>query len=269
MIDIETQKALRDRFNPDGSKLRNLQLKTLEILDAVDAICKRNNIPYWLASGTLIGAVRHGGFIPWDDDLDIEILYSDRKRFVEACIRELPEKYVLQCNDTDHSYCLNILKIRDKNTQIHEMCKLGKDEYPVSYKYNGYFIDIFTVERSCRSLVNLSKIPMKFMLLAKYKWSCSPSVLRMMYLMCSVVYSVLRFLMYLNPSAKYYYHTYGSCFSSRRVKSEMVPTREILFEGKYFSAPNDADMYLKRIYGNYMSLPESAKQKPLHDTAMQ
>lgn len=65
---------LRQRYNPDGSLLRRQQMRMLHILVEVDKICQRHNIRYWLSSGTLIGAVRHGGFIPWDDDLDIEMM---------------------------------------------------------------------------------------------------------------------------------------------------------------------------------------------------
>ena len=70
------QAALRQRFNPDGSLLRRQQMRMLELLIEVDRICKKHNIKYWLGSGTLIGAARHKGFIPWDDDLDIEMLWD-------------------------------------------------------------------------------------------------------------------------------------------------------------------------------------------------
>ena len=60
---------LRKRFNPDGSLLRRQQLRMLELLEVIDVICRKHQIPYWLSSGTLIGAARHKGFIPWDDDL--------------------------------------------------------------------------------------------------------------------------------------------------------------------------------------------------------
>jgi lipopolysaccharide cholinephosphotransferase len=71
------QESLRQRYNPDGSLLRRQQMRMLDILLEVDRICKKNDIPYWLSSGTLIGAMRHDCFIPWDDDLDIEMMRKD------------------------------------------------------------------------------------------------------------------------------------------------------------------------------------------------
>ena len=71
MIEKAMQQELRSLYNPDGSRLRTIQLNLLDILIEFDRICRNNEIPYWLDSGTLIGAARHGGFIPWDDDLDV------------------------------------------------------------------------------------------------------------------------------------------------------------------------------------------------------
>ena len=71
MIEKSLKSELRKRFNPAGSILRRQQMRMLELLGAVDKVCKKHNIPYWLSSGTLIGAARHQGFIPWDDDLEI------------------------------------------------------------------------------------------------------------------------------------------------------------------------------------------------------
>ena len=84
------QDDLRARFNPDGSLLRRQQLRMLDILLEVDKICKKHDIRYWLSSGTLIGAMRHDGFIPWDDDLDIEMLRSDYVRLMKVLPSELP-----------------------------------------------------------------------------------------------------------------------------------------------------------------------------------
>ena len=74
MITDTLQNELRERYNPNGSTLRKQQLRMLEMLQYIDSVCKKHNIRYWLCSGTLLGAVRHGGFIPWDDDVDIEML---------------------------------------------------------------------------------------------------------------------------------------------------------------------------------------------------
>ena len=87
----EMNEELRKRFNPEGSMLRRQQMRMLEILLEVDRICKKHDIPYWLSSGTLIGAMRHDGFIPWDDDLDIEMLRSDYLRLMEVLPKELPD----------------------------------------------------------------------------------------------------------------------------------------------------------------------------------
>ena len=74
---------LRSRFNPEGSLLRRQQNRMTEILIEVDRICKKHHIQYWLSSGTLLGAVRHKGFIPWDDDMDIEMLRTDYERLMK------------------------------------------------------------------------------------------------------------------------------------------------------------------------------------------
>lgn len=83
MIDFKTQEALRAKFNPDGSNLRKMQLRMLDMLKYIDKICREHNIKYWLSSGTCLGAVRHGGFIPWDDDCDIELLRKDYKKLIK------------------------------------------------------------------------------------------------------------------------------------------------------------------------------------------
>ena len=84
MISEEKQKELRATFNPDGSSLRKFQLDSLDVLIEVDRFCRKHSIQYWLCGGTMLGAVRHGGFIPWDDDIDIDMLESEFKKFEKA-----------------------------------------------------------------------------------------------------------------------------------------------------------------------------------------
>ncbi|MBR6455697.1 MAG: LicD family protein, partial [Prevotella sp.] len=112
--------SLRQKFNPDGSLLRRHQLRMLEILLEVDRICKKHQIQYWLSSGTLIGAVRHKGFIPWDDDIDIEMLWPDYKRLMKVLPEELPETMALQTTETDKNYFFFYAKVRDRRSYLEE-----------------------------------------------------------------------------------------------------------------------------------------------------
>ena len=264
MIDKELQAQLRAKYNPDGSALRKSQLIMLDILKSVDRICTKYKIEYWLSSGTLLGAVRHGGFIPWDDDLDIEILYSDKKRFIEACQKELPDNFVVQCHETDNSYCVNILKIRDRNSRLTELRTWNGNEYEVNYKYNGYFIDIFTEEYSTKFLLKLSRIPIRVISIAQYKWKMSSFMLDFIYKMNEMIYFVLRLISKFVSNRKYLYHSYGSWFISRRLKTDIFPTKKILFEGDYFSVPNNTHSYLERVYGDYLELPKEVNRHPSH-----
>lgn len=138
MIDPKLQTELREKFNPDGSNLRNAQLRMLNILKYVDYVCKQNDIPYWLSSGTCLGAVRHGGFIPWDDDVDIEMLEEDYDRLITILENQKSDEFALQTHKLDKNFHYDFAKVRDKNSLIEEVSEIDKQ-----YKYRGYFIDIF------------------------------------------------------------------------------------------------------------------------------
>src|SRR3954464_7150764 len=106
-------------YNPEGSELRRMQMKMLEILDAFDVICRKHDINYWLACGTLLGARRHGGFIPWDDDLDVVVLQRDYKNLLSILKEELPENLKLQARGTDKYYWYYYAKIRDTRSRVY------------------------------------------------------------------------------------------------------------------------------------------------------
>ena len=98
------EEELRRRYNPEGSTLRKQQNKMFEILILIDKLCEKYKINYWLSDGTLLGAVRHGGFIPWDDDLDINMMKSDYLKFIEIAKVELPSNLKIQTHETDKGY---------------------------------------------------------------------------------------------------------------------------------------------------------------------
>ena len=109
----------------------------LEMALEVKRICQNNNIKYFIIAGTLLGSVRHGGFIPWDDDLDIGMLREDYDRFIKIAQKEIGEEYFLQTWDTDSGFALPIAKIRKNGTKFIEQ-NSSKSEL-----HNGIYIDIF------------------------------------------------------------------------------------------------------------------------------
>ncbi|EOU1998801.1 TPA: phosphorylcholine transferase LicD [Clostridium perfringens] len=119
--------------------IRELQLKTFEILCEIDRICKKYGIKYFLSWGTAIGAVRHKGFIPWDDDIDISMLWDDYVRFEEVCKYELGSKFFFQTNKDKSDYYLTFSKIRLNNTTF--MYKT----YKHMDMHWGIFVDIFPI----------------------------------------------------------------------------------------------------------------------------
>jgi len=121
-----------------SKELRDLQLNLLETLKFIDAFCKKHNITYYLIYGSCIGAVRHNGFIPWDDDLDIAMTKDNYDRFCELISKEDTGKYFLQTRETDKYYDLDFAKIRNINTTLIE-----SEEQKTQNIVLGTYIDIF------------------------------------------------------------------------------------------------------------------------------
>lgn len=248
MIDNKTQEQLRARFNPEGSLLRQHQLRMLEMLKYIDAVCRKHNIKYWLCSGTLLGAVRHGGFIPWDDDVDIEMLREDYKKFVKVMATEPQTDYALQTHDTDKGYFYPYAKLRDLHSRLDENNPFD------SFKFRGIYIDIFIMEYS--SSLFLSKLSafihgkMIPIFTKQNRFSESLYILIHNYL-----FSIFRNIAK-KTNKRELRHTFGTYFFKPRYEKDIFPLKELKFEDGIFLVPNDSNAYLKRIYGNYEYLPD-------------
>lgn len=125
----------------NNTKLRTLQLTMLEMLKLVDKICRDNNIQYSLCSGTLLGAVRHKGFIPWDDDLDIRMTRENYDTFLRIWNQLQPEGYFLQNKENSPNFPSSFSKIRKNNTAF------VTNEWEKGQFHTGVFIDIFVFDR--------------------------------------------------------------------------------------------------------------------------
>lgn len=249
MIDAQLQQQLRERFNPDGSMLRRQQLRMLDILLYIDKVCKDNDIKYWLSSGTLLGAVRHGGFIPWDDDLDIEMLKEDYIKFLKVFPDN--EEFVMQTRHNDKYYLLPFAKIRDRHSCLSEF---GGNE---NYKYRGLFVDVFCLEKSPRFAYVVFGIILHYII--KFQnGKCDKFSLALTNLYKKLFYGfvyISKPLLSIIPFKKLN-HLYGCGprWRCRNIK-DIIPLSTIQFEGYQFPAPNSCDAYLTQMFGNYTKLP--------------
>ncbi len=255
MISKRLNDELKERFCPEGSLLRRQQLRMLELLDVIDGVCKKHGIPYWLSSGTLIGAARHGGFIPWDDDLDIEMLREDYLRLLEVLPAELPREYALHTHETDPNYIFIFGKLRDRRSHLEET-----NRYDRICKYQGIYIDIFPLERVPRPLawiaghlhgqiynqLNNQSLPENEVI---------RRIRRIYRLNTRLWFPLLRLLARLCPGHALR-HSFGTAYFKPRYPEDIFPLGEMLFEGKKYPVPAHTDTVLQKIYGDYMRLPD-------------
>ena len=246
----ETQQQLREKYNPEGSLLRRGQMRMLNILKAVDTICRAHNIPYWLSSGTLLGAVRHGGFIPWDDDLDIEMLREDYLRLLPILRRELPEGLMVHDKESDKDYPHPYAKVRDKHSCIEE-------EYTFKSEHTGCFIDIFPLERSPYPIFRIANRLFVNLCHHNVYKKCRPIYEFNHALLTHGIFPLFRVWISVFHPHSVLHHTLGMTFKAERQYSDIFPLKEIDFEGGTFYAPHNTHRYLTRMFGNYMKLPEN------------
>lgn len=141
----ETNHIPRSDINVYYGRMDRIREIELEILKEVDKICKENNINYFLAAGTMLGAVRHGGFIPWDDDVDIGMLPEDYAKFIKVCPDSLSIEYGYQ----------NTFMEKD-NHYIHDKIRLKNSFFSTKYSnryniLNGVYIDVFLYYKTADS----------------------------------------------------------------------------------------------------------------------
>ena len=125
---------------PNGVSIKEVQAVELEILIEFDRICKKNSIPYQLFAGTLLGAIRHKGFIPWDDDIDVCLLRKDYERFLHVSKNDLNDSYYLQTCFSDPASIVQFAKIRKKGTVFRNLSDLDN-----TYE-TGIYIDVFPLD---------------------------------------------------------------------------------------------------------------------------
>ena len=107
-----------DNPNTPQSTLRTLQLTELEILREFDSLCRKHGLQYYIVGGTLIGAVRHGGFIPWDDDIDVSMPKKDFRKLCKIANKEIGEACFLQTRKTDRKCQMKLFRSRQRRKRL-------------------------------------------------------------------------------------------------------------------------------------------------------
>ncbi len=246
---------LRQRFNPEGSTLRQQQMLMLDMLLWFDKLCKKHDIKYWLSSGTLLGAVRHGGYIPWDDDVDIDMMREDYLKLKSVMASNNDDDYELQDGDTDSGYFFSYGKLRHKHSYLAET-----NRYDRIFEMRGIYIDLLTFEKMPRCFNKLACLSVGH----SYKILNTPGisdekaakkVKRIKGFNHNFLFPTLRFISKMIPT-KWVHRSPGIPYKSRTTYNEIFPTKEISFEGHLLPAPNDTHSYLSRMFGDYMKLPD-------------
>ncbi|TRX66235.1 phosphorylcholine transferase LicD [Carboxylicivirga sp. M1479] len=237
--------------------IEQTQLVLLEMIRIVDEICREHDIKYWLTGGTLLGAIRHKGFIPWDDDADLAMSRKDYEKFLKIAPTKLPYGLFFQSAKTD-SKRTKWVRIRDDYSTINLKNEQGKN-----YTYHkGIFLDIFPYDIIDRDFYNT-----KVFYTRRFKKS-KKTILKRSRLILQPISKVISWTVgpdkwknkilrrYLKRSPKYVATgiEVGDFHSVMRYHS-VFPLSEINFLGNKFMAPNNPDHYLIDMFGNYMQLP--------------
>lgn len=255
---------LRQKYSPDGSPLRNLQMSLLDLLMVIDGICKEHGLTYFLMGGSALGAVRHQGFIPWDDDVDIALYEDDYKKLVKILLETESDKYVLHCRKTDFNYTFGFPKYRLKEGNLLGCFPLRG----ILYKYKGYGIDIFCVSKHSYPRVWLCAKARAALLNWMYRLK-NDKVRRMVTRFNWAVYDCIEILSFpldlFKKKDEMHYALGKGTYKFDMRYSEVFPVKYVLFEGVMMPVPGNADAFLTRIYGDYMKLPsEEQIMKDIH-----
>lgn len=256
------------------TQTEHLQKVLLIIIKDIDDVCRRHNITYYLFGGSALGARRHKGFIPWDDDLDIALLPDDYERLLTIAKKELdPNRYCVQEGRIDWSE--DFSKIKLKRTHIREY-----GEYYVDSESDGIFIDVFRLDYASKSknkrfvqYVFGKLILMDDLRKRGYK---AKSISKKILIMLSRVMDVLIIKKWIY-NQYYKYNKVPSNWISRvlgetRLKNAFLPYEVfgnplyVQFENLYLPVPKRIDEYLKITYGDYMKLPPEDKRIGSHIT---
>lgn len=261
----------------DESKaLRKLQLVELEILDVIAKFCKERNVKWFMDSGTCLGAMRHGGFIPWDDDIDIGMMREDYDAFCAAASEEFPVGYSLHTPLNSRNYAPMFAKIYKEGTLFEN------EETRASGMSMGIFVDVFPYDRLISAEGQRKKQIRNASLSQKRSYLYHSRVIKVPHsgLLGSVEKIGCAALHYVERAITQNPIKYSSAFMESVLSRddfdsnelgeyaclccpqvmpfsyrELMPVRTLSFEGRLYPAPGMTETYLAKMYGDWRQVP--------------
>lgn len=262
----------------EDETLQKLQALLLEILKEIKRVCDKHEIQYILYSGTLLGAIRHDGFIPWDDDIDIAMTLSDFQRFEKIANRELAKRFFFQTVNTDIE-CKSYYCGRVRLEGTHFM----SNSLPNKWKHNGIFVDVLPLVKVPKNLIKQKIFFYWFQVIVRIVWirnGYTPHpenrlhrlIMHISRIIFGIVPSSLLEKKLSNYHKKYSTlkkYTYMELLASNFKHCIIEPDffKEItshIFVDTEFPVPRNSDAFLTKYYGNWHLLPPAEKQKPHH-----
>ena len=252
----------------------------IDMLNAFADYCDANELRYYLSGGTLLGAVRHKGFIPWDDDIDVNMPRPDCEKLQEMTGGVLG-KYLIKAPTVDTTVRCEYWRIYDTETVI-ENTMGGSSKIPI---YHPIFIDIFPIEGLPDSKVRTKWHYMKIGIIRKMKRVASlehPAgktiYAHMFHIIMTPLAKIVGYSRWQNmlqkEAIKYKFDdcnyvgvvtAWVHAEEEKMLKADYLPPVEVQFENRTYHAPANYDYYLSSLYGNYMKIPPKRKQVSHHD----
>lgn len=265
---MEKEYILKTKEDGTIVTVKDVQKVLLSMIKDIDHICRKYDIPYFLMGGSALGAIRHKGFIPWDDDMDIAMMKEDYVRFVEVLKKEFPnDTYYFHCFETNKEYNVLIpaMKIRKKHTYVEEVNTLLKNKCDG----DGLFIDVFVIDyvnenKYIDFMSRLFTYPMMFFITLLENMNFNPYALKKLFVKYARSYGER------NKNSSLI--GLDLCWTFRNPlkpivykKKDVYPVVYHPFEDTALPIPNNIHPFLDAsISKNHMSLPKEKDRQPKH-----